>query len=190
MIGYKSILIILLGELLIFITEIILASVFKKNKALKKANPFENNKFIDLKKGFRTNISIFRFSLFLVYIILIVLFFNSGSDNFFEELILYILAGALIYMVSVMNSKIFVFYESYFIVSSPFNPLRKNLIVNYNSIEDYHIYRALYNSFYLKIVLKDSTKRYIHFSGAYLPKNDLALKVILKHKTNIEKEIS
>jgi hypothetical protein len=78
MTGYYSILIILVVELFIFIGEIVLASGFKKNKALKATNPFENTNIIDLQKGFRTNISIFRFSLFLVYVVLVVLFFNSA----------------------------------------------------------------------------------------------------------------
>ena len=96
MTGYYSIVIILLIELFIFISEIILASVFKKNKILKRNNPLEDTDIIDLKKGFRTNISIFRLSLFVVYFVLIVLFFDSGTDNFIEELILYILGGVLL----------------------------------------------------------------------------------------------
>ncbi len=190
MIAYSSILIILLVELFIFISEIVLASASKKNKVLKGINPLENDEIIDLKKGFRTNISIFRLSLFIVYVVLVVLLFNFSSDNFIEELILYILVGALVYMVSIMNSKIFVFYDTYFVISSPFNFFRKDVIINYNSIEDYNIYRALYNSFYLKLFLKDSEIKYIHFSGSYLPKNDLTLKAILEYKTNIEKDIS
>ena len=189
MTGYYSIVIILLIELFIFISEIILASVFKKNKILKRNNPLEDTDIIDLKKGFRTNISIFRLSLFVVYFVLIVLFFDSGTDNFIEELILYILGGVLVYMVSIMNSKVFIFYDLFFVISSPFNFFRKDLIIYYDSIEDYHIYRALYNSFYLKLFLKESKIKYIHFSGSYLPKNDLALNTILKRKTEIDTDI-
>ena len=122
----------------------------------------------------------------MVYVVLIVLFFNTGSENLVEELILYILGGILIYMVSIMNSKVFVFYESYFVISSPFNFFRKELLVSYSSIEKFHIYKALYNAFYLKLEMKGSGTTYIHFSGSYLPKNDLALSSILELKVKSE----
>lgn len=188
--GYSSILIILFVELFIFIGEILLASVNKKNKALIKKKSSEKGGDIILFNGFRTNISVFRFSLLLVYVVLIVLFFNSNSENLVEELILYVLGGILIYMVSIMNSKVFVFYDTYFVVSSPFNFFRKELIIDYDTIDEFHIYKALYNAFYLKLDLKDKSTKYIHFSGSYLPKNDLALSVILGIKTKFDPQAS
>ncbi len=187
MANYFWVVVILLFEILIFIGEILLASLNKTNQLLRKNNASEINHLIDLKKGFRTNISVFRFSLFIVYIVLVFLYLNTKSESLFEEIILYLLGGILVYMVSLMNSKIFVFYSSYFIVSSPFNFLKRDVIVNYHSIVDYEIYKALYNSFYLKLILKDSKTVYIHFAGAYLPKNDLVLRYILEKKTNIVK---
>jgi hypothetical protein len=38
--------------------------------------------------------------------------------------------------------------------------------------------------------MKDSKVKYIHFSGSYLPKNDLALSIILKRKTENENAIA
>ncbi len=187
MASYFWVVLILLIEILIFVGEIVLASLNKTNKLLRKNDVLEINHLIDLENGFRTNISVFRFSLFIIYIVLVLLYFNTKSESLFEEIILYLLGGILVYMVSLMNSKIFVFYPSYFIVSSPFNFLRKDIIVNYHSIIDYEIYKALYNSFYLKLILTDSKTGYIHFSGAYLPKNDLVLRYILEKKTTIVK---
>ncbi len=86
-----------------------------------------------------------------------------------------------------MNSKIFVFYSSYFVVSAPYNFFKKDVIINYSSIDDYKIYKALYNSFYLKLTLKDTGSMHIHFSGSYLPKNDLVLGYILEQKTGHNK---
>lgn len=185
--GYFWISIILFAEVLIFVSEIVLASVNKKNKILRKNISIEDIGFIDLNKGFRTNISIFRFSLFIVYIILVVLYFDINTVNIVEELMLYFLGGVLIYMVSLMNSKVFVFYSSYFVVSSPFNFFKRDLMIDYDSIIDYKIYKALYNSFYLKLTLKDSKTLFINFSGSYFPKNDLTLRYILDKKTDIRK---
>ncbi len=187
MTGYFWISIILLAEVLIFISEIVLASSNKTNKAFRGNTTLENTGLIDLEKGFRINISISRVTLFLVYVILVVLYIDFSTDSVIEELTLYILGGILIYMVSLMNSKIFMFYSSHFVISAPFNPFRRDLIIHYDSIKEYEIYKALYNSFYLKLTLNDSRVLYIHFYGSYLPKNDLAIRYVLDKKTKLNK---
>ncbi len=181
------ILIILLAEIVLFTVEVVLSSFNKKNKVLKEINFSNEVDFINLDKGFRTNNSIFRFSLFIVYIVLVVLYFDNSTVNFVEELVLYILGGILIYMVSLLNAKIFVFYSTHFVISAPFNFFKRELIVNYESIEDFEIYKALYNSYYLKLKLKDSKLLSIQFSGSYSPKNNLALRYILNKKTSLKK---
>ncbi|MGD2034401.1 MAG: hypothetical protein PVF73_05050 [Bacteroidales bacterium] len=183
------ILALLTVEFIIFFGEIIFASFNKKNKAFKKDPDPEHSGFVDLKKGFRTTVSIARFSLFIAYILLVFLYIDiSRGKNIAEEIILYLLGGILVYMVSLMNARIFVFYTTCFVVSSPFNFFKRDMMIHYDSIVDYRIYKALYNAFYLKLTITDSKKPvYIHFYGSYLPKNDLALRYILDMKVKTKK---
>ncbi len=187
--AYLLIVIILSIEIAIFFAEVLLSSLNRKNRRLANVNHLKDLDFIDLEKGYRTNISVFRISMFVAYIILVILLIDSSAaENPIEELILYIIIGVLIYMVSLMNLKVFNFYSHYFVIGSPFLFLKKDRIIRYEDIEDFHLYRALYNSHYLRMKFKHSADEIIQFSSAYLPRNDLVLRVILNSKTSLNKD--
>ena len=187
--GYILIIILLGIEIIIFITEVLLSSLNKKNRKMAAVNLLEDLDFIDLERGYHTGISGFRISIFLAYIILVILLIDkSAAENPTEELILYIIIGVLIYMISLMNLKVFNFYPNYFVIGSPFHFLNKDVIVRYEEIKDFHLYRALYNSFYLRIKFKNSPDKLIQFAAAYLPRNDLVIRIILNSRTDQKKD--
>jgi hypothetical protein len=187
--GYLLIVTVLGIEITVFIAEVLLASLNKKNRRMAKANLIEKLEFINLEKGYTTGISAFRISMFLAYIILVILLIDtSTAENPVEELILYIIIGILIYMISLMNLKVFNFYSNYFVIGSPFHFFNKDMIIRYEDIEDFHLYRALYNSYYLRLKYRNSPDKLIQFSAAYLPRNDLAIRIILNSKTDQSKD--
>lgn len=186
--GYLIILCVLGIEIVVFLVEVMLSSLSKKNRQMAKVNLISEIDFIDLEKGYHTGISVFRISMFLAYIILVIMLIDkSTAENQIEELILYIIIGILIYMISLMNLKVFNFYSNYFVIGSPFHFFNKDIIIRYEDIEDFHLYRALYNSYYLRLKLTNSPDKLIQFSAAYLPRNDFAIRIILNSKTSQSK---
>jgi hypothetical protein len=182
--AYLIIVFVLSFEIVVFFIEVLLAYLNKKNRIMAKVNFIEDLDFIDLEKGYNTGISVFRISMFLAYVILVVLLIDkSTAENPVEELILYIIIGILIYMISLMNLKVFNFYSNYFVIGSPFHFFNKDIIIRYEEIEDFHLYRALYNSYYLRLKYRNSPDKLIQFSAAYLPRNDLTIRIILNSKT-------
>ena len=187
--AYLIIVLILSTEVAVFFAEVLLSSLNKKNRRMAGVNHLEDLDYVNLEKGYRTNISVFRVSMFIAYVILVILLIDSSTaENPIEELILYIIVGILIYMISLMNLKVFNFYPHYFVIGAPFRFLKKDRIIHYEDIEDFHLYRALYNSYYLRLKYKSSPDEIIQFSSAYLPRNDLVLRIILNSKTGMNKD--
>jgi hypothetical protein len=185
----KYILALFLMEIIIFITEVILSVFNKKNQKLKKASSLEDIDFIDLTEGYRTSISFFRVSIFICYLVLIFLYLDVSKENSFEKFVMISVVGILLYLVSLHNIKTFVFYTDYFIVTAPFNFFKKDTLVNYNSIRDFKLYRALYSSYFLKLDLNNQKTQTIQFSGSFIPKNELAIRIILNAKTGLKKDL-
>lgn len=187
--GYVLIIIVLGIEIVVYFAEVLLSAVNKKNRKMAKANLIEELDFVDLEKGYHTSISVFRISMFLAYIILVIMLIDTSTvENPTEELILYIIIGILIYMIALMNLKVFNFYSNYFVIGSPFHFFNKDVIIRYEDIEDFHLYRALYNSYYLRLKYKNSPDKLVQFSAAYLPRNDLLIRIILNSKTDKKKD--
>ncbi len=186
---YLLVVLILSIEIAVFFAEVFLSSLNTKNRRLASVSKLEDLDFVDLEKGYRTNISVFRISTFVAYVILVILLIDtSTAENPIEELILYIIIGILIFMISLMNLKVFSFYSSYFVIGSPFRFLTRDKIIHYEDIKDFHLYRALYNSYYLRLKFKSSPDETIQFSAAYLPRNDLVLQIILNSKSGLNKD--
>jgi hypothetical protein len=188
MIGKNYAVGIFIIEVLLFLSEIVMASKSERNRKLKKAKSIVGLDFIDLKQGYKTSISIFRISLFISYLVLVILYFDANENNLTESVLLYFLGGVLIYMLSLMSIKTFIFYPDYFLVSAPFNVLRKEVLISYSSISDFRLYRALYNNFLLKIKMKSGEVVRIQFSGSSVPMNNLILKLILNSKTGMKND--
>jgi hypothetical protein len=187
--GYIVVLFVFCIEIAIFLVEVVLSALNRKNRLMAKANIIDEFDFIDLEKGYHTSLSVFRVSMFLAYIILVILLIDkSTAENQLEELILYIIIGVLIYMISLMNLKVFNFYSNYFVIGSPFHFFNKDLIIKYEDIEDFILYRALYNSYYLRLKFRNSPDKLIQFSASYLPRNDFIIRIILNSKTNQSKD--
>jgi hypothetical protein len=185
MISKTYAIVILVIEVLLFIVEVLLASRNRANRLLRHVENIDELDFIDLKQGCRTSISIFRISLFVAYLVLVILYFDTDKSNLIEPIFLYFIGGVLMYMLSLMNIKTFIFYTDYFIVSEPFNFFRREILVSYSAISDFKLYRALYNNFFLKLKLKNGEVIRIQFSGSSIPKNNLILRMILNSKTGL-----
>jgi hypothetical protein len=179
---------ILLLEMTLFLFEVFRASANPKNKQLRKANSLHNIDFIDLDKGFKTNISWFRISMFVAFVVLVLILFDFRKDNLFEEFIVYLSLGALIYVIALLNIKVFTFYNDYFIIKAPFDFLFKQKAVEYSAIEDFRLYRALYNSYILSLQIKGSKLLKIEFSASSIPRNNLIIRIILNSKTGLKKD--
>jgi len=187
--GFVLIIIVLVIEVVIFFAEVLLSAFSRKNRKMANSNFIDEVDFIDLEKGCRTGISVFRISMFIAYVFLVILMIDTSSaKNTIEEFILYILIGILIYMLSLMNLKVFNFYDNYFVVASPFHFFNKDMIIRYDEITDFHLYRALYNAYYLRLKFKDSPDKLIQFASVYLPRNDLIIRIILNTKTGLQKD--
>lgn len=177
-------------EILFYITELILSRFSKKNKQLRKVSTIEKLHFIKLNEGYRTSISIFRISIFIFYIILVFLYLDVLKEVTIIIYFMIVAVGILVYMVSLFNIKTFIFYTDYFIVTAPFNFFKKDIIVNYDEIIDFKLYRALYHSYYLKLRVKSGGIRIIQFSGSLIPKNDLVVRVVINTEAGLGKDFS
>jgi len=175
-------------EIVIFLTETLFSVFNKRNQKLKRASSMDEVDFIDLSEGYRTSISFFRISIFICYLILVFIYLDISDENSFEKYFMIGIVGILIFLVSLYNIKTFIFYTDYFIVTAPFNFLKKDTLVNYNSINDFRLYRALYSSYYLKLNLKNKKIQTIQFYGSFNPRNDLAIRIILNAKTGLKKD--
>lgn len=175
-------------EILIYITELLFSVYSKNNQLLKKAKSSDDLDFIDLSEGYRTSISFFRISIFVSYLILIFIYLDITKVSTLERYIMIIIVGILVYFVSLYNIKTFIFYSDYFIVTAPFNFFKKDVIVYYYTINDFTLYSALYNSFYLKLQFKNGDYQRIQFSGAFNPRNDVIIHLILNTKTGLQKK--
>jgi hypothetical protein len=182
------IVLILLLEMTIFLFEVFRASVNQKNKQLRIANSLSDVDFIDLNKGFKTNISWFRISMFVAYVVLVFSLFDFRKNNLVEEFIVYLSVGALIYVIALLNIKVFTFYNDYFVINSPFDFLFKQKTIEYSSLEDFRLYRALYNSYILSLQIKGSKPLKIEFSASSIPSNSLIIRIILNSKTGLKKD--
>jgi hypothetical protein len=182
------VIVVLIIEILLFLVELILSVTSPKNRELRKADKLEQISFIDLSEGYRTSISIFRISLFISFILLLVLNIGHFSFGNIESFLLVVVAFLLVYLVSLFNIKTFIFYDEYFIVSAPFNPFRANTMIEYENLHDFRLFRALYNSYYLSIELKNGEKKKIQFSASFLPRNDLSIRIILNSKAQLGKD--
>ena len=180
---------VLLVETGLFLTEVLFSIFNAKNKQLRKAESIEDLDFIDLEEGVTTGISWFRVSLVISYVLLVLLLIDFSKTNILEEVLVYLAIGIIIYLLIVFNIKVFSFYQDRFIVWTPFRFFQPKLMIEYDQIKDFHIYSALYNSFYLNIELKDETKYRIEFSSSSLPKNDLIIRIILNSKTGLNKDV-
>jgi hypothetical protein len=176
-------------EILIFGTELLFSFYNQKNRKLKKATSVNEVDFIDLSEGYRTSISFFRISIFISYLILVFIYLDISRESTIERYIMIIIFGILVYLVSLYNVKTFIFYSDYFIVTAPFNFFQKDIIVNYYTIKSFTLYRALYNSFYLKLEYKNGNKQRIQFSGAFNPRNDLVIRLILNTRIGLFKKL-
>ena len=183
------IIVVLLAETGLFLLEVILSAISGKNKQLRKARSLNEVDFINLDEGHTTGISWFRVSLVISYILLVLLLIDFTKTNIVEELLLYFGLGILIYILIVFHIKVFSFYEDRFIVWTPFRFFQPKLMIEYSQIKDYQLYVALYNSFFLNIELKDSSKLRIEFSACSLPRNDLIIQIILNSKTGLSKDV-
>ncbi len=175
-------------EVLIYLTEIIFSVFNKKNRILKSISSIEEANFFDLSEGFRTSISFFRVSLFIAYLILVFIYLDISENNSLDKFIMIIVFGILVYMVSLFNVKTFIFYSDYFIVTAPFNPFLRDILINYNKINDFRLYKALYSSYYLRLEIKNNHARTIQFSGSFNPRNDLVIRIIINTKANLGKK--
>ena len=189
MISKTYAIVIFVFEVIIFVTEVIIASRNHVNRKLRRFDSVNDIDFIDLKQGYKTSISLFRISLFIAYLVLAILYFDAGKGKLTESCLLYVLGGILMYMLSLMNIKSFIFYSDYFIVSAPFNLFRKEQLISYSSIAKFRVYRALYNNYFLKLTMKNNEIVRIQFSGSSIPRNSLILKHILRIKIGSEDEI-
>jgi hypothetical protein len=179
----------MLVELLIYFVEIFLAVRSKDNKQLREANIAGECEFLDLQEGYRTGLSYFRTSMFIAYVIAVIMFIDtSQGKQTLDEILLFIVFGILIYMVTLMNQRIFIFHTSYFIIGAPFHFFKRDAIIRYEEIEDFRLYRALYSSYFLRIRFKNGTEKLYQFSGSFLPRNDLVLKITLNSVTGLNKD--
>lgn len=183
------IIVVLLAETGLFLLEVILSVFNSKNKQLRKVKALNELDFIDLEDGYTTGISWFRVSLVISYILLVLLLIDFSKTDLGEELIVYLGLGVLIYILIVFNIKVFSFYQDRFIVWTPFRFFQPKLMIEYDQIKDYQLYIALYNSFFLNIELRDTSKFRIEFSACSLPRNDLIIQTILNSKTGLNKDI-
>ena len=184
----QYILALFLMEILIFLVEIVLSVRNKKNRKMKSATSLQELGFIDLEEGFRTSISFFRVSIFICYLILVFFYLDISRGSSLEKFVMISTVGVLMYLVSLFNIKTFIFYSDYFIVTAPFNFFRKDILINYNSISDFSLYRALYSSYFLKLRFRNQIFQTIQFSGSFIPRNDLAIRIILTLKTGLKKD--
>ncbi len=181
----QYILALFLLEIIIFTTEIVFSCLNTKNRKLKKASNSDELDFIDLSEGYRTSISFFRVSIFISYLILVFIYLDISKENSVEKYLMIFVVGILVYMVSLFNVKTFIFYTDYFIVTAPFNFFKRDTLINYNAIGNFKLYRALYNSYFLKLNLKTNRTSTIQFSGSFNPRNDLVIKIIINSKIDI-----
>lgn len=188
MFSQPYIILVLLVEVLLFLAELSLSVISKKNKRLSVANTLDDIDFINLSKGYKTSISIFRISLFITFLLLMVLDLTDVSISYTDSLLFSIIAFLLIYLVSLLNVKNFIFYDDHFSVRAPFNFFRATVNIDYDQISDFRLYRALYNSYYLSIQMNNGEKKRIQFSGSSLPRNDLVIRIILNTKTGLKKD--
>jgi hypothetical protein len=188
MVSYTFALVIFFSEVALFLVEVIMAVKNEKNRKLRNVDLVEEVDFINLSRGYRTSISFFRISLFIAYLILTVVYFDPGKKNFFEVSLFYFLGLILVYMLSLLHIKTFIFYNDYFIVSTPFNFFRKETLISYSSINDFKLYSALYNNFFLKLILKNNEIVFIPFSGSPVPKNNLIIRIVLNSRTGLNKD--
>ena len=184
----KYILALFLLEILFYTAELILSKFSKKNNQLRKVSTIEELHFIKLNEGYRTSISIFRISIFIAYIILVFLYLDVLKEVTVETYFMIVSVGVLVYMISLYNIKTFIFYNDYFIVTAPFNFFKKDVIINYNEIIDFKLYRALYHSFYLKLQLQSGENRSVQFSGSLNPRNDLVVRVVINSEAGLGKD--
>jgi hypothetical protein len=185
---YTLALILLFIELGLFIAEVLTAARNDQNRKLRRVHRLEKVDFINLSKGYKTSISLFRISLFVTYLVLVVLYLNTSKKNSAEVILFYLLGLILVYMLSLSHIKVFIFYTDYFITNSTFNPFKKKILINYASIKNFYLYRVLYNNFYLKLELDNNETIYIPFSGSSLPKNHLIIRLVLNSMTGMNKD--
>jgi len=186
----QYILVLFLLEILFFVTELVCSFFNKKNYRLKKVSTTEDLDFIKLNEGYRTSISIFRISIFISYLIVIFIYFDISKGTSIEKYFMIGIIGILVYMVSLYNIKTFIFYTDYFIVTAPFNFFKRDTLINYNSISNFRLYRALYNSYFLKIEMKSGQTRTIQFSGSFNPRNDLVVRIIINTEAGLKKNFT
>jgi len=186
----QYILVLFLLEILFFITELVCSFFNKKNHKLKKVSTTEGLDFIKLNEGYRTSISIFRISIFISYLIVIFIYLDISKGTSIEKYFMIGIIGILVYMVSLYNIKTFIFYTDYFIVTAPFNFFKRDTLINYNSISNFRLYRALYNSYFLKIEMKSGQTRTIQFSGSFNPRNDLVVRIIINTEAGLKKNFT
>lgn len=188
-VDHVSILVVILIEVFIYFLEIILSVRSMENKQLRRANVIEECSFIDLQVGYRTGISYFRTSIFIAYVIVVlVLLDSSWAEKAINEVIFFILGGILIYMLTLMNQRIISFHSNYFIIGAPFHFFMRDAIIQYEEIEDFQLYQALYSSYYIRIKFKKGGEKLYQFSGSFLPRNDLLLRITLNSVTNLNKD--
>lgn len=186
----QYILVLFLLEILFFVTELVCSFFNKKNYRLKKVSTTEDLDFIKLNEGYRTSISIFRISIFISYLIVIFIYLDISKGTSIEKYFMIGIIGILVYMVSLYNIKTFIFYTDYFIVTAPFNFFKRDTLINYNSISNFRLYRALYNSYFLKIEMKSGQTRTIQFSGSFNPRNDLVVRIIINTEAGLKKNFT
>ena len=183
------ILITILCEVIIYFTEMVLSARDSQNAVLRKANKIQECDFIDLQKGFRTGLSYFRTSMFIAYIVVVIMFIDaSQAEKSLSNILLFVLIGILFYMLTMMNQRIFIFHTNYFIIGAPFHFFKRDAIIRYEEIENFQLYVALYSAYYIRIRFKDGSEKLYHFSGSFLPRNDLVLRVILNTVTGSKKD--
>ena len=180
---------VLMVETGLFLVEVLFSVFNAKNKQLRKAKSIDDLDFINLEEGVTTGISWFRVSLVISYVLLVLLLIDFSKPNILEEILVYLSIGIIIYILIVFNIKVFSFYPDRFIVWTPFRFFQPKIMIEYDQIKDFHLYSALYNSFFLNIELKDSTIYSIEFSSSSLPKNNLIIRVILNSKTGLSKDV-
>ena len=188
MVKYNWISLILAFETTLFLIEVLRAITDKRNKQLRKTNVLEGVDFIDLRKGYRTRVSWFRVSLVATYLVLMVLLVDFNKSNFLQEMMVYLAIGAMVYVIVLLNIKVFIFQDAYFAVYSPFDPFFKSCVIEYTDIKDFQIYRALYNAYIITLTMKNGSERKIEFSAMSVPRNDLVTRIILNSKTGLNKD--
>ena len=81
-------------EIIVFFAEVLFSSLDIRNRILIRVNTLDTLDFIDLEKGYRTTVSFFRISMFVAYVILVILLIDkSTAENSLEELMLYLFIG-------------------------------------------------------------------------------------------------